>query len=1005
MALEVRGGTIANITLSSEPSLSNGLLLHWPMDGGRVLYSTVNDLSGNSRNGTRAATSFGTSTVASAPKVASTTVFITDITATRWVVPDDFSNANIIEAIGGGGAGDTNTGNTGNAGGGGGGYSKALNVSVAILPAGSTTMLQIGTGGDTDGENGTDTFLGGSYSTSTCSSELTQAVCARRGTGGTSVTANGVGGSSLQGIGDVRFSGGNGGDGNAIDNGGGGGGAAGPFGVGKNGGTAANTTEDAGAGGGGNGSGRVGAANPGTDGGVGGVNYRGTGAGTAGTGNGAGGNGSNGGGGGGGDVAAAGGNGGAGNEWTSSSGATAGSGGGGGGCGAGTTNPEDGGDAGLYGGGGGGCETNSGDMSGNGAQGMIAVTYWPAPRYVSGRIGQALEFNAQGNAVTGGDVDGGSFNAKAISFWVKAATTTATQGLMQVDVSDGTRIVTSSTGAVTATGFNNATVYVDGSTSLTTINDLNWHHIVIATSTGANVDDFWVGSTTASSFGGQIDDVRIYSRTLSAKDVDALYKLGGTTKINTTIKTQPNLMNGLVGWWTFDGKDMSIRASSNQVTDRSGQDNPGSITGMGSGTTTVAGIIGQALYFDGIDDLVTVADATELDLGSSDVTVSFWAKTASTTSDRMIVMNKRTDGNDKEFEFAIRSTNRDLVYECENAGGGGSATSEDNVWDINTWFHGVIVVDRATFTPTFYVNGKAVTLESNTVNSCDTPSNAIVRIGARTSTTNLLDARLDDVRLYNRKLSMAEVTQLYQLGGTTKLNTTIISNQGLNTGLAGHWTFDGKDIDFSTSNVTSEVRDRSSNGIHLDMRDHASTTAPGRIGQSIPFDGNVFMQYDTSNGDALDLDSAYTISMWMKRSETVGGTAQTVIRRGANSGTDSLSQYEIALDETSGAITVRHGDGSTSQDISIGNITEADGWTHLACVKESAQLTCYKNGALFSGPTAITIGSYTGTESTFLIGSVLQTGNSKYGGKLDDIRVYNRALGVDEIKRLYDLGK
>ena len=52
------------------------------------------------------------------------------------------------------------------------------------------------------------------------------------------------------------------------------------------------------------------------------------------------------------------------------------------------------------------------------------------------------------------------------------------------------------------------------------------------------------------------------------------------------------LTNGLVGWWTFDGKDIS----GVQVYDKSGNGNRGILT---SGPAPTIGKIGQAMEFDG----------------------------------------------------------------------------------------------------------------------------------------------------------------------------------------------------------------------------------------------------------------------------------------------------------------------------------------------------------------------------------------------------------------------
>jgi hypothetical protein len=71
-------------------------------------------------------------------------------------------------------------------------------------------------------------------------------------------------------------------------------------------------------------------------------------------------------------------------------------------------------------------------------------------------------------------------------------------------------------------------------------------------------------------------------------------------------------------------------------------------------------------------------------------------------------------------------------------------------------------------------------------------------------------------------------------------------------------------------------------------------------------------------------------------------------------------------------------------------------WTHLAATYSGAQLRLYVNGALVAS-TPVT-GSYAVNSNPLWIG-----GNAVYGehfrGKLDDVRVYNRALTLAEIQR------
>ena len=63
--------------------------------------------------------------------------------------------------------------------------------------------------------------------------------------------------------------------------------------------------------------------------------------------------------------------------------------------------------------------------------------------------------------------------------------------------------------------------------------------------------------------------------------------------------------DGLVGYWSFDGQYIEEATS----TDQSGEGNDGTIVGA----TPQAGIIGQALSFDGVDDYVNMGNDSSWD--------------------------------------------------------------------------------------------------------------------------------------------------------------------------------------------------------------------------------------------------------------------------------------------------------------------------------------------------------------------------------------------------------
>ena len=149
-----------------------------------------------------------------------------------YTIPTGYTATLQIEVWGAGGGGGTDAA-VAKGGGGGGAYAS----STLVLTAG-TYNLTVGLGGQ-NGSAGTP-------------SDFNDLIVAAAGGGSTADLTGGLGGSALSSIGDITFSGGNGGAGYS-DNGGGGGEAAGPEGNGMDGATA--TGIYSGAGGAGNTSG------------------------------------------------------------------------------------------------------------------------------------------------------------------------------------------------------------------------------------------------------------------------------------------------------------------------------------------------------------------------------------------------------------------------------------------------------------------------------------------------------------------------------------------------------------------------------------------------------------------------------------------------------------------------------------------------------------------------------------------------------------------------------
>src|SRR3989338_7463215 len=177
--------------------------------------------------------------------------------------------------------------------------------------------------------------------------------------------------------------------------------------------------------------------------------------------------------------------------------------------------------------------------------------------------------------------------------------------------------------------------------------------------------------------------------------------------------------------------------------------------------------------------------------------------------------------------------------------------------------------------------------------------------------------------------------------------------------------------------------------------------AIGKIGQGLSFDGT-----DDYVATANIVVSNYTLSAWI----VYGDTGQTPRIMGNEDFGTATGAIGFGVDSTE-KLFVLNQDGTTQRVFrSVAGAITSNVWTHVAATfNTSDQLAhLYINGSEVSG--AYDSGSNlpipnASSAFTWKIGSIgdVQAFDFWYG-KLDDVRIYNRALSADEIKRLYRIG-
>jgi hypothetical protein len=412
------------------------------------------------------------------------------------------------------------------------------------------------------------------------------------------------------------------------------------------------------------------------------------------------------------------------------------------------------------------------DSSGQGHTGHFVSMPATSTVIVPGKIGQALKLTANPStmAIQAPDTGFPSGNAdRTTAIWFKTSCACASDvymfgygtaspnntGWFIGIYNNGQFVFTNVGNVVQTTQFVNdnrwhqgvvvqrnssSTLYIDGALSATT------NGIPAALNTTLN-NTVYIGNTVQSKpLDATLDDVRMYNRALSAREIYELYNATVGNKIDISQTGPGNLSGGLAAWWTFNGKNMI-----KNVGDSSGNGNNAFLKNFAATSTSVVpGRSGQALLFQ---PNTNVATTTSDILGTGAVSISAWVypHSAGGNNAGRILTNGKT-------ELFINSTNNTFSFQSD---GSTAVNSANSSWRPTKWVH-IVATRNAAGTASMYVNG---VLSGSANQNSGTPTAGYWNsIGNNIANTNGFDGIIDNLRIYNRVLTPTEVGYIYHMG-------------------------------------------------------------------------------------------------------------------------------------------------------------------------------------------------------------------------------------------------
>lgn len=451
-----------------------------------------------------------------------------------------------------------------------------------------------------------------------------------------------------------------------------------------------------------------------------------------------------------------------------------------------------------------------------------------------------------------------------------------------------------------------------------------------------------------SSLRGALDEVRYYSRALSANEVSKL-----ATKVPA----------GLVAHYQLDG----------DATDDTGNALDGTLVGSpGAANDRYAN--GSGSYtFDGSTQYITVADNSLLKPANS-ITIAAWAYHSNWSgcdSGDPSILSKGESG-DSGVYFECDSATNELAFILGRDGTKIKIGIDPSSLSGGAWHHLTGTYDGRTMK--FYVNGVLKNTNDAGASYSIDHSNDVFYI-AQDWESEEFPGSIDDVRVYDRALTAGEVKAL-----ATELDRDLVAYYPLD--------------DNTTSTTAGAIKDYSGSGYNGTL---AGTGTPMPVADRLGNPAGAY-GFDRSNSQYIEVTSALNLPQ--------GDTDRTVcshvtISTFQASGYMSLLAYGTTTDGEATILGLNPDKMPGFSGWNVGYrafspvIAPLSTWNHYCVTHSASDTKFYFNGQIESqiSPTLLTNGT------TLRIGDDL-SGSNNWNGSIDDVRIYDRVLSIEEIRQL-----
>jgi Ca2+-binding RTX toxin-like protein len=370
-----------------------------------------------------------------------------------------------------------------------------------------------------------------------------------------------------------------------------------------------------------------------------------------------------------------------------------------------------------------------------------------------------------------------------------------------------------------------------------------------------------------------------------------------------------------------------------------------------NGTTwSSSGKFGSAVHFDGVDDLITVPNSSDLN-PNKNFTFEAWVKPEDSTLWNAYLSKQGA------WEMIGEGDHTAPKAEVAREAGWNYTINATSQLPLNAWNHLALTADGEHLR--LYLNGTQVS--SVPITTIYTTTGAL-QIGGEPKWSDYFKGYVDEVRIYDRTLSGTEIGKDKETAvGWTKPNPVAAYSLDENSGLVAH----------------------DAVGTHDGAVENGAEWATGKFGSAVHFDG-IDDVVTVPNSSDLNPTKDFTFEAWVKPDDSTLWNAY-LSKQGAwemiGEGDHTAPKAEVAR-EPGWNYTIN----ATSQ-------LPLNAWNHLALTNDGEHLRLYLNGTQVSNVPSTTI--YT-TSGALRIGGEPEW-SDYFKGYVDEVRIYNRTLSGAEI--------